>query len=97
MSPLSPEKQGKAGTEQQNILCPTKGRQRGAQAALTDGEDVLLLFGDLAVLQQQSSNGLENTWRENLTCSAPNTTRAEPTVLPLEPFKQISQAGAIFK
>lgn len=61
-----------------------RGRQRGAQAELTDGKNVLLLFGDLAVLQQQSSNGLENQWREGLAHSVPSTS--------LEPFTQVSQA-----
>lgn len=43
---------------------PLRGGHEGnTQTELTDGENILLFFGDSAVLQQQRSNGLEKIQR----------------------------------
>lgn len=54
----------------QSMACHKGGHEGSASIELTDREDVLLFFSDPAVLQQQSSNGLEKTQKGGSTHAA---------------------------
>lgn len=69
---------------------PLRGGHEGnTHAELTDGENVLLFFGDSAVLQQQRSNGLEKIQRGGSAHSLSELQCSEPTELTECPLKSL--------